>query len=288
MAIDKAAKKRKKAQREAQRRKQQAKYKEEVELLELWKKKAPYIKQILRARGHSFPFYDYLDSYSEVFHQVAERAVEDHPTLLGVHELDANQEGEGFWESLGYENLTQIFYKIDDSLTDYGKLAGKGKATLDGGMTSFRDGEGDLRCIITIAKNPPSSVHTKELKYRLKLASLFHEIGHVIDLEAGINFNQEDVSMDVIEAEIYAHLHSFQQLASWNMQIAFDTMREGLRDAIPKGGYLAKVATLVLERLPEYGLVDWQPLFFDVEPTAEEIKMVGSQGQRILSGESTI
>ncbi len=285
MAKDKAAKKRKKATRDAQRRRESVKRQVENEEMRQWKQKAPYIKQILRARGHDLPFYYYLDSFESVFKQVADKAVEEHPTLLGVHETSANSPDENFWQPLGYNDLTQIFYKIDDSFADYGKLAGKGKATLEGGMTSFRNGDGELRSIITVAKNPPTKTLNKDMKYSLKLATLFHEIGHVIDLEEGINFNQDDVSLDVIEAEVYAHLHCFEQLAQWNMVMTFETLREGLRDAIPKGGYQAKVSTLVFERLPDYEMVDWQPLLFDVEPTKEEAKLIGPQGQRILGKE---
>ncbi|MCR9116608.1 MAG: hypothetical protein NXI22_06625 [bacterium] len=213
---------------------------------------------------------------------LAASAVAEHPTLLGVHEIEGGDKEEKFWEPLGYRDLTQIFYTIDDELTDYGKMSGKKQATLDGGMTSFWDADKQLRSIITIKKNIKASVHTDEMKYAIKIASLLHEIGHVKDLEEGINLNVADEQMDVIEAEVYANLYAIDELAKRDFFHGFGLLLSGLRDSIPQGGYIAKVATQVIERLPEYELVDWRPLFFDVDPTPQEIKMIGPQGQRMF------
>lgn len=283
-AKDVAAKKRKRVRRKAEKAASSAQFKEEENTFQDFRQKAPYIKLILKDRGHDFHFYDYLDSYQEAFQSIARNAVMERSSLLGVHELSDNEEDGDFWRDLGYDDLTQIFFSTDEGLPDYGTEHGKGRVNLEGAMTAFQGGDGALHSLISIRKNIKTSMRHPELKYACKIAALLHEIGHVIDLEVGKNIDVQHKTMDVIEAEVYANLYALDQMANLHFFQSFRLLRDGIRDSIKKGGYMAQVGELVFERLPEYNLTDWQPLFFGSELTGKELKLIGPLGQRILTG----
>jgi hypothetical protein len=52
-----------------------------------------------------------------------------------------------------------------------------------------------------------------------------------------------------------SHLYCLDQLANRGFFQAFQMVESALRDAVPKGGYLAEVGKGVLERLPKYNLI---------------------------------
>ena len=66
-------------------------------------------------------------------------------------------------------------------------------------------------------------------------------------------------------------------IASFNMYVG------GLRDAIPKGGYIRDVAQRVLDKLPNYNLTNWQEVL-ETPPTQEELKKLGPKGIEALKG----
>jgi hypothetical protein len=260
-----------------ERDKKQRQWQREDESIRNFRAKAPYIKAILRGRGCTLPFYDYLDSYADEFQRIADAARVEHPSLLGVHEVDDPifAENEKNWSKLGYGDLQQIFFGFDKEVPDYG--TGPLNANMCGSMTAFLDNDGTLRSVILIQQSVKGSAQHRELKYALKIASLLHEIGHVQDLEQGLNFDVPARRFRVIEAEVIAHLFALEQLAKRNLAKSFEMLANGLRDAIPKGGYISEVAERVLERLPSFQLVDWQT-FMTVPPTPEEVKKLGPKG----------
>ena len=256
------------------------KWKQENESRKNFERMGPAYKEVLRMRGCNLPFYDYLDSYTQVFHKFANEAVKNQPSLLGVHELDEDANTvELDWSSLGYKNLEQIFFDIDGELDDYGK--GSADANLSGSMTAFRNENGELKSIITIQKSVKGSMQLAEYKYALKVAALVHEIGHVVDLESGKNIDAVDKTMDVFEAEAFAHLYALERLAKSGLRQSFMMLYDALAEAVGGAGYIAKVAGLVMERVPKYKLVDWND-FLEDSLTADEYKKLTPASRRIF------
>ena len=259
------------------RARRQRQWEEEDKTIRDLRAKAPYIKMILRRRGCVLPFYDYLDSYPDEFQRIATAAKNEHPSLIGIHEVDDHifATSEKCWSQLGCGDLQQVFFNIEGDLSDYG--AASPDANLCGSMSAFLDSAQNVRSIILIRQTVKGTVQHRELKYALKLASLLHEIGHVQDLERGLHFDVPTRRFDVIEAEVFAHLFALEQMAQRNLHQSFNMLADGLRDTIPKGGYGAEVAQKVLERLPAHQLIDWQPVFSQ-PPTPEEVAMLGPKG----------
>jgi hypothetical protein len=253
-----ATKKKHRVQAEKQRQ-----WKQENEMLKECRAKAPYRKAALRGRGCVLPFYDYLDSYADEFQRIAGAAKAEHPSLVEVHEVDDQTvaDNERNWSKLGYGQFQQIFFEIEEGVPDYG--AGSLDANLCGSMSAFLDTDQNLRSVILIRQTVKASVQHRELKYALKIASLLHEIGHVLDLEQGLNFDVPARRLSVIEAEVFAHLFALEQMAKRSLVQSFNMLSDGLRDAIPKGGYVSEVAQRVLDRLPSYQLTDWQSVLDD-------------------------
>ena len=67
-------------------------------------------------------------------------------------------------------------------------------------------------------------------------------------------------------------------MAKRNLVQSYNMLVSGLRDAVPKGGYGSDVAKKVLDELPAYQLIEWQPVFYSQPPTPEEVKKLGPRG----------
>lgn len=254
------AKKKSKEKKRRERDRIHRKWREEDQTLLEFQRKAPRIKAHLRKRGLNLPFYDYLDSYPAEFKRIAEYAKATYPSLLAVHEVEPEifSNLEGHWDALGCGNLKQVFFTIDESVADYGRR--NLDANLNGATIAFLDEEGKTRTVICINKVAKCSFVHEHWQYALKIAGLCHEIGHVHDLENGTNFNVATRTLNVIEAEAFAHLFALELMAKRNLQQSFNMLADALRDAVGAGGYLGQVGTAVMERMPEYKFVDWQSM----------------------------
>lgn len=266
-----------------ERAKRQRQWEHEHKTIKEFRAKAPYIKMILRGRGCVLPFYDYLDSYADEFQRIGETAKHDHPSLIGIHEVDDHTFGENEknWPKLGYGDLEQVFFNIGEDVPDYG--TGSLDANLCGSMSVFLDPERNVRSVILIRHAVKGSMQHRDLKYALKVASLLHEIGHVQDLEQGLSFDVATRRLRVIEAEVFAHVFALEEMAKRSLVHSFNMLAGGLREAIPEGGYVSEVAKKVLERLPTHQLTNWQT-FLERPPTAEELKKIGPKGIEAIKG----
>jgi hypothetical protein len=273
--------KKKKAKDRNSRRASDPQWQQENESLQEFRRKAPHIKALLKMRGCVLPFFDYLDSYPDEFKRVADKAIAEHPTLVAVHEVDDKvfEKPENHWEELGYGHLKQVFFTIGDEFADYGKRSLD--ANLAGHTTAFLDREGDIHTVIIMKQSIRTSFRHGHLKYALKIASLCHEIGHVEDIEKRTNFKFDPPTLDIIEAEAYAHLYALEMLAKRGLRMSYTMLADGLREAAGKEGYLGQVATAVAERMPECTFMDWQSLFS--APTPDEAKRLGPRAMRELS-----
>jgi hypothetical protein len=172
-----------------------------------------------------------------------------------------------------------VFFTIGDEFEDCGKRSLD--ANLAGHATAFRNSAAGIQTVIIIKRAIRTSFRHAHLKYALKIASLCHEIGHVQDIEQRTNFKIDPPSLDIIEAEVYAHLFALDMLAKRGLRMSYTLLADGLRDATGTDGYLGRVATAVVERMPECTFPDWQSLIS--APTPDEIKGLGPKAIRELS-----
>ena len=268
--------------REREKAKKKAAYRDELDFALRMAELSPHYKTILRARGCRLGFYELLDSYGDEFRRVAAAAVESHPTLLGVHEIDeeAYHAEKTDWGVLGYGGTTQWIFEAGAGYEDYGRY--EGEANMCGSMSVLFEPGGAVRSVVRIRDRVPGAFRTRERKYLFKLIALVHELGHVADLEQRLNIEPEADRFDMVEAEVFANLHCFDWLAKRPMKMAFGCLHDTIVKAAAGGGYLAEVSQEVLNRLPAYEIPDWQPVMFGTEPTPEEVRLVGDRGMRAI------
>src|SRR5690606_8296650 len=99
------------------------------------------------------------------FQRTVAEAKAAHPSLLGIHEVDDivfSQENAD-WSQLGYSDLRQVFFSIQEDVADYG--AKSLDANLCGSMSAFYDATGTVRSVILIRQSVKASVQHRELKY---------------------------------------------------------------------------------------------------------------------------
>lgn len=114
-------KKKKKTPSQKHREQRQKRWESENKTLRGFKRKAPHFKKLLRMRGCDLPFYDFLDSYEDRFHQIAAAALSRYPTLMGIHEVKGDlEDGPEDWSLLGYGDLEQLRFDIGEDTPDYG------------------------------------------------------------------------------------------------------------------------------------------------------------------------
>lgn len=263
----------------------QRKWEQEDQQLRSIRKKERALKELFSVKGLNLPFYDLLDSYEAEFAKVCEEAKLNHPSLMGVHEVSdeifyATYEAQ--WESLGYSHLEQIFFEFDKKYEDYVHQRTKKKgATLEGHAVAFLDAAGELNTVILMRASLKGAFQHKEFKYALKLAALCHEIGHVDDFEKRINFDIEGRKADIIEAEVYAHLAAFEQMARKSYRLSYNTLLASLSSSKDSRGYLGEVIRRVLERLPQHEVVDWNESLDNI--SAEEYNRLKPSTRQALS-----
>jgi len=269
-------------QKERERQKKYAKWTAENETIERFRRQGPHIKRILAHRGIDLPFYDFLDSYVDEFNRTCIAAKSEHPSLLGIHEVDDSlyYKQPLDWTKFGYRGLESITLQFDRDLPDYGRKKGDA-ANMAGYTHAFRDEQKNLRTVVLIRRSIklPHFEH-REYKYALKVASLLHEIGHVEDFERGINFDLATNRLDIIEAEVFANLFCLDRLLKRNLAHSFEMVLGALQKSIPKGGYLGEVGRLVVERVPPERPKKWT---LEGTPTDEEVRMLGPEGVRAFS-----
>jgi hypothetical protein len=237
------------------RKARQARWERERADVENRRKMAPRTKAALRAKGCVLPFYDALDSAEEEFKKVVAWAKPTFTSLHEVYEVGAEElDDEAHWQRLGLPgDWRQVRFEIDDELAESYK-APDSEASLRGAATGFLDSKGGFHTIIRVIKNPPCQWEHKEHKYLLKLPVLLHEIGHVKDYEAKINFDRDTKRADLIEGEVFANRFAlnecFRRAYYMSSRMYLDSLTK-YKDAT---NYLGEVVRRVLERfrMPEF------------------------------------
>ncbi len=266
--------------KDKERKRRQDEWEKDDKVFKRFREQAPYIKRLLNARGCTLPFYDLLDSYPEEFQRIAKDAKEKYSSLVGVYEVDDTIYYGHDYSCVGcgeYQKIT--FTANNDNIEDYGKVCDD--ANLNGTTTAFLDSEQRVRTVILIRKTVKNFREHKEGKYVPKIASLCHEIGHVHDIQNGINFKVMCKQVDIIEAEVFAHLFALETMAKRQLRQSFLVLENGLRKVLGAKGYLGEVARKVIDRLPEHRLVEWQAIM-PTTYTKADLSILDSRGVEVM------
>lgn len=268
---------------EKDRAKKQRRWEAQNKNINDFKVVAPHMKRLLRAWGCDLPFYDFLDSYAEKFQQLGNEALAKHRSLRAINEVDDATYRSRDWSKLGYGDLRQARIHIDDKYDgDYGLF--EKNANLCGAAAIFHDAEGRLITGVIIRQTVKGWLEHREFKYVTKNVALLHEIGHVHDIENGINFHVEgdDVRVDIIEAEVFANLFALEKLAEAHLRQSYVMMVDALQKHTKKPGFISEVCKLVLERLPQRQLVDWQDVRANHKFTEADLAILGKDGYEAI------
>lgn len=257
--------------KDKEKAKKQQKWEEENRSIKSFQAQAPKLKRFLRTKGCNLPFYDFLDSYTAEFERIVVEAKNSYPSLVGVHDVENSVYRNTDWSALGYGDYQQIFFYTDDEIADYGTH--DAKANLCGHTSAFLDREQNLRTVIIIRKTVKDFEH-RELKYVIKIAALLHEVGHVHDIEHGVNFDVQAKTTNIIEAEAFANLFALDRLAERQLVQSYNLLANALRDATEADGYLGEVARRVVQRLPQHKLVVWNDSLDSKNLSVADLKLL--------------
>ena len=135
----------------------------------------------------------FLGSYVDAYRRTSDTAVREHPSLVGIYECDDDifydppvlRRFE--WLSLGH--LTPVILQSVNSSLNQGECCvGSHLKTQVGGHTYVLT-DGNHRHTAILMRRDTGLTHSdRALAHMFKLASLFHELGHVSDFERGINY----------------------------------------------------------------------------------------------------
>jgi hypothetical protein len=200
-----------KKDKDKRRAAKQRRWEAENEQITSFRAKASEMKVALRAKGCVLPFYEFLDSYEDEFNAIVRAAALRFPSLVGAFEVDEAEyvtndftaHGVGAdWDHLKFntQDLLAETYNDRDPASN-----------INGNTTAFLAPDGNLRILVWVRHQLKCKFEHREHKYHFKLIALCHELGHVEDLERGINFDVKARKVDIIEAEVYAHLFALAE-----------------------------------------------------------------------------
>ena len=255
--VDRKTKKRQKQKKADAKKKHVAdkKRRQEKSLLEI-RETGKKIKPYLRKVGCDLPFYDYIDHYEPQFTGIVRDALKERSSLIAVHEVAPTTLDDTDWSELGYGNLRQVFFSIPDECADYVKS--DAQANLRGSATFFKSEDGSMKSVVLVQKRLKGSDNTREFQYAMKLPALVHEIGHVIDAEQELNIRFSGEEMDVIAAEVFAHVYALDQLASRCLRQSYLSLYEALARIADAPGYIGEIGRGVLDQHERVDIPNWR------------------------------
>ncbi len=203
------------------------------------------------ASGIRFP------TWIRLYADARARAMEDYPTILGIHECHPHVyrcPPRELLRSLGYERYPQRFWDYDKE--DYAEHA-QTKGNLSGHVMILADGQED-RPVVFIMR--PKNTKDQNLACAQMMGILFHELGHVDDIACGLHLRMNTL-VDITTAEEHAHRYACERIISETRYIESYMMEfaPGLpqsqqgewRDGV-MGFYRVIMARYIGEILPKY------------------------------------
>lgn len=241
------------------------------ELGEIWKN-GEKVKPFLRLAGCDLPFFELLDSYESLYRRIEDEARKSFDTLVGIHEVDRYQYLKTNWERLGYGGWEQLTFIIDDEFASYGKAMGsKDPANIVGSCTYFKHPDGGFRTVVLVQHPKLKTVYARDTKYGFKLATLFHELGHVLDAEQGLNLCPVEKRFDLVHGEIFANCYALERLAENHLRLIYDIMYEALEEMAGCDDFRGRIGQGVIEQHPRRKIVDWNDYMEKAMQLAEQV-----------------
>jgi len=212
-------------------------------------------------------FYPGYDKYKEIFDVLAKEAEEQHPSLIGVFQISDNQ-----FENLDLfvakkkqlKRLSRFGFKANEG-KDYIDRKGYGRRAALRGVTIYfreKDDPKSLKTCIAIARNV-NRKESDERKQGYKIAALLHEIGHVTDAEKNIHIDVENQTIDLIDAEVFAHVYAFEKMAEMELHVPFLLLKSQLQGVLNERDTqlptICTIAERVLAKIPKHEFSDWTP-----------------------------
>lgn len=106
-------------------------------------------------------------------------------------------------------------------------------------------------------RNPACKWEHKEYKYALKLPVLLHEVGHVKDMEGKVHFDRDSKTVDLIEAEVYAHCFSLNECFDRAYYMSGEMYLDSLTAYKHASGYRGEVVRRLLNRFEKPVFRQW-------------------------------
>jgi hypothetical protein len=215
---------------------------EEEAIIQAHRQNASHNKAAARAAGYALPFFDYLDSFTDEFNRVVQRAKREFsPYLFDVIETDGEMLVRSSWDEFripaSWKPVVYYAERPTESSTE--------PTTIYGVVHTFRTPENERRLLVLILKSIKTNVVYTELKYGLKIAFLLHELGHVRDIIDGRHFDPDNGVADPLNAEVSANCYALDQCRKNGYAMTFANFVTALRSDMT--GFRGEVARKTFE-----------------------------------------
>jgi hypothetical protein len=202
---------------------------------------------------------EFLGPFVDEYRRVCELAMKQHALLIGIFEcpddifydLDTTDKlahfGFGQFQELLLDVGDQLDFDADPTTRDgtINKHRPRPTGVSVTGYTSVVT-DGANRRVIIFLRDATGGSDDAESTAALKLTALLHELGHVTDIEQGINYRE--TQLDLVNAEIFAHHHACRQLINGRYRLPLGYYLDGIEEmANSQSEYVRLAAKGVVE-----------------------------------------
>lgn len=188
-------------------------------------------------------FIEGLDSYIDAYKKIKKDAFLEHRSLLRIIECDDDTFYDMSFEDIlarhsldEYKRVVMTTLDRDEDVVDEHTRGDNGllnekrqraEGTIITGYTCCVEGNNTRRSVICM-KASVGGVTDQNILSAMKIGALLHEIGHVDDIERGINW-QYDNKLKWVDAEVYAHHYACKRMMESNYFVPLGQYIDGVR-----------------------------------------------------------
>lgn len=218
------------------------------------------------------PTDEFVGPFVERYQQTVERAKARHKSLLGIfecsdelfYEKNTNDKlahfGLGSFRQVLLDIVGDLDFDVDPSAVD--GIVNERIERLKGaqiiGTTSVVT-DGSERRTLVFMRASTGGAENPETTAALKLPALFHEIGHVLDIENRLNFT--GTSGDLVKAEAFAHHYACRELVAGRFRLTLGHYLKGIEELSESPSEYIQVAAKQV-----MGSYDWAKYKAEVSP----------------------
>lgn len=239
------------------RQKRQSRNRHEQRMFAQNRQLAPKVKTALRALGVDLPFYEFLDSYESLFHEMAEEAKSRFESLVGIHEVERHVFEDTDWRIFNLNPIRHVQFVLDDHFEGYGKK-GATEANITGSAAFFLSDDGNFTSIVLMPRKPRGEIKHPDTQYAFKIATLAHELGHISDAEQRLNIDPLAPRFDLVAAEAFANCYALEALATRALRQSYIMLYDAITAQSLTDGYVGDIARQVLAEHERREIPDWQ------------------------------